>query len=135
MTSIRERGIEKEINYTASKAGGPGGQHVNKTSSAIELRFSIPMSQFLTEYEKGIVCQKLKNRINQEGELILTSSGSRSQGMNKKEVTERFLHLVENSLKKKAPRKATKPTISSQKKRVEGKKKLKMKKELRKKIL
>lgn len=135
MASIRGRDIEKEVKFSATKAGGPGGQHVNKTSSAIELRFDVVNSGSLSEHEKEIIQQKLKNRINSQGELILYSSSSRSQGMNKKEVLERFLRMLENALKKKAPRKPTKPTAASKKKRIEAKKKLKVKKDLRKKIL
>src|SRR6056297_2861071 len=87
-----------ESAFSDSLAGGPGGQHVNKVSTKIELRFPVSTSQYLNEVQKQRVLTKLKNRINSAGELILTSGSERSQWRNKEKVIQKFFNLLEIAL-------------------------------------
>ncbi len=122
MGNIHEKNFEAELQFHTSKSGGPGGQHVNKVNSKVELRFNITLSELLSKKEKAIIARKLKNKINGEGELILVSQEERSQFKNKKIVLERFYSILEEALKPKKERKKTKPTLASRIKRLENKK-------------
>lgn len=124
--------LEKEPGYSATRSGGPGGQHVNKVNTSVELRFNVPESAVLDENQKQTVLHKLHNRINTEGELILVSRSARSQWQNKTKVTEKFFELLQQALTPAKKRKKTKPTKASRKKRLENKKKKSQKKVLRK---
>jgi len=119
----RKRNLEKELIFSASRSSGPGGQNVNKVSSRIELRFNVTDSVFLTDDEKELIFQKLKNRINAEGELILTSQAERSQLKNKEKVRDNFFRLLTRTLTINPPRISTKPSASSKKERLESKRK------------
>ena len=130
--NIRNRGLEKEITFQAIRSSGPGGQNVNKVNSKIELRFDIHDSLILNESEKLLLMTKLRNKINSEGTLILTSQTERSQIKNKEIVIEKFLSLLENALKKVKKRKPTKPTETSKQKRLDNKRELSEKKKARK---
>ena len=132
MNNIRSRGLEKEFAFKASSGSGPGGQHVNRTSSKVELRFHIGNSQLLSEQEKARLLSRLSSRITEEGELILTSQQSRSQHINKKDVQEKFFDLLENALKPRKKRKKTRPTKASKEKRLKKKKQHGQKKQNRK---
>lgn len=121
-----------EIVYKAVKSSGPGGQHVNKTNSKIEIYFNIQNSNSLTEHQKEILLKKLQNKINLAGEIILISQKTRSQLKNKEDATLRFLKLIESNLKEPKKRINTKPTRASKEKRVETKKKIGEKKTRRK---
>jgi ribosome-associated protein len=111
-----------EVSYQFSRSGGAGGQHVNKTSTKVELRFHIKNSQVLGVEQKELLQLKLANRINSAGELILTCSDSRSQARNKEIVVERFVQLIRNALSKKKVRRISKPTRASIEKRLNLKK-------------
>ena len=121
-----------EVKFSANRSSGPGGQSVNKVNSRIELRFSISKSTELSDSEKYILSSKLRNRINSEGELILTAQTERSQLANKDRVSELFFTLLEKSLKVPKRRKKTLPTKTSRLKRLESKKITGQKKKLRK---
>ena len=129
---IREK-FEREILFSASRSSGPGGQHVNKVSTKVELRFHIPNSELFSEEEKTILLQKLKNKINKDGELIIVSQEDRSQFKNKEAAIEKFLNLLKEALTPAKKRRATKPTRSSNQKRLVGKKLVSEKKTQRKK--
>jgi ribosome-associated protein len=75
---------EHELEITASRSGGPGGQHVNKTSTRITVRWNVKNTQALTEEQKTRVLEKLASRLTTEGDLIIHNSTSRSQEHNKK---------------------------------------------------
>lgn len=122
LESILNRDFSKELLFSASRSGGPGGQNVNKVSSKIELRFNITESALLSEIEKETIFKKLENRINNEGELVLVSQSERSQLGNKEKVIEKFYALISKALIVKKKRKPTKPTKTSKEKRLEGKK-------------
>lgn len=114
--------IINEIKYSFSRSSGAGGQNVNKVNSKVELRFSITESELLTEEQKNILYSKLENRINNKGELILTSQVDRSQLKNKELVTTMFFNLIKKALTLRKKRKATKPSKSSKETRLKNKK-------------
>lgn len=123
--------LEGEIILSASRSSGPGGQHVNKVSTKIELRFNIPASDILSDEQKEILLNKLKNKITIDGDLVVTSQATRSQVKNREKAIDKFKMLIENALKPTKKRKPTKPTKAAREKRLETKKKLSEKKELR----
>lgn len=111
-----------ECTFSASRSGGAGGQNVNKVSSKVELRFHVANSMILKDEERALVIQKLHNKINGEGYLTITSQEERSQLMNKQSVISKFFKLINTSLIKKRERKPTKPSKSSVRERLAGKK-------------
>lgn len=123
MSEIRQKIPEKELIFSATRSSGPGGQNVNKVSSRVELRFRIDESKGLTPDEKSRIREKLRNRINMEGELIIVCQAERSQLKNKEKAIEKFYSMIEKSLIIKPPRFSTKPTITSKLERLESKKK------------
>lgn len=126
------RNFEKELIYTATRSSGPGGQHVNKVSTRIELRFDVQASRLLNEDEKRIIMNKLGNRISKDGILIIVSQVGRSQFENKTKAEDRFYKLIEKALMPEKKRTKTKPTFSSKIKRLESKQIRSKKKALRK---
>tara|TARA_R100001369_G_scaffold29172_4_gene52687 strand:+ start:177337 stop:177741 length:405 start_codon:yes stop_codon:yes gene_type:complete len=114
--------LESEISWKAVRSSGPGGQHVNKTSSKIVLTFNLTGSSGLTQTEKELLNTKLANRLTNAGELILESSETRSQHKNKELAFTRFKLLISSSLKKPKLRRKTKPTKASKFKRLRAKK-------------
>ncbi|MGB5242611.1 MAG: alternative ribosome rescue aminoacyl-tRNA hydrolase ArfB [Lutimonas sp.] len=126
--------ILKELNYSAVRAGGPGGQHVNKVATKVVLTFDLSNSSGLTDEEKAMLQYTLKNKLSKEGLLILTSYDSRSQYKNKEVVTLKLFKLLQRGLMKPKERRATKPTRSSVLNRLEAKKKKAQIKHLRKKL-
>ncbi len=123
----------KELKFKAVRSSGAGGQHVNKVSSKIELIFDLENSESLTEEEKTLLIQKLKNKLTKENVLLLQCDESRSQHKNKEIAIDRFLKLIVDGLKVQKLRKVTKPSKSSILKRLEKKKKQAFKKVFRKK--
>ena len=123
-----------ELQFQASRSSGAGGQHVNKVSSKIELRFNIANSSALSEDEKNLLLDKLHYKLNKNNELILTCQESRSQHKNKEIVVSKLFGLLKKSLYIAKKRKPTKPNKQAIKKRLEKKAKQALKKENRKKI-
>ena len=112
-----------EVDYRATRSGGPGGQHVNTSSTRIELTWNVATSSALTEEERRRILEKLATRIDGTGELRLVSAGSRSQHQNREDVTARFAQVIERALRIPKPRKRTKPTKASREDRLRAKKK------------
>ena len=111
-----------ELQFKATRSSGPGGQHVNKTSTRVELNWHIDTSHAFSEEEKLRIKEKLSNRITKEGYLSLASQNSRSQYKNKQDVINRFLIIIEKSLQQPKKRKKTRPSQASKIKRLSNKK-------------
>ncbi len=111
---------DDEFTEKAVKASGPGGQHVNKTSSAIELRFDLRASA-LPEDVKARLERLAGSRLTLDGVIVLFAQGTRSQEMNRQEVRERLADLIRRALPRPKARKPTKPTYSSKLKRLASK--------------
>jgi ribosome-associated protein len=119
---LKKRIPENEFRFSASKSSGPGGQNVNKVNSRVEIRFKIDDCAVLTEEEKGLILKKLTNRINNDGELIITAGTSRSQLRNRESAIEILYNLLAWALTEDPERKPTIPTLKSQIERLEKKK-------------
>jgi ribosome-associated protein len=111
---------DDEFTERMVKASGPGGQHVNKTSNAVELRFNVGASS-LADDTKDRLRKLAGSRLSQDDVLILFSQGSRSLEMNRQEVRERLADLIRRALVRPKVRRPTKPTYSSKLKRLESK--------------
>jgi ribosome-associated protein len=110
-----------ELDYQASRSGGPGGQHVNTSSTRIEVWWDIAGSPTLTPEQRAQLLQRLGPRLDSNGRLRLVSSGSRSQLRNREDVTERLQSVVAAALAVRKKRKATKPSRASKAARLEAK--------------
>jgi ribosome-associated protein len=110
-----------ELEYRASRSGGPGGQHVNTSSTRIEVWWDVTGSPSLTEEQRARLLQRLAARIDGSGHLRLVSSGSRSQLRNREEVTDRLRTVLGAALTVRKPRKRTKPSRAAKAARLEAK--------------
>ena len=111
-----------ELEYKATRSGGPGGQHVNTSSTRIELLWNVAASAALTEEQRERILRRLPNRIDQEGWLRIVASASRSQFQNREQATERLRSLVAEALRVPTARKKTRPTRASREARLAAKK-------------
>lgn len=123
--------ILPELTFTATTGGGPGGQHVNKVSTKVMLRWKVRESEVLSEEQRAVLLEKLAAKINKEGELVLSSHESRSQLKNKEEVIRKLASLIRQAFERKKARKATKPGKAAVQKRIDAKKRLSEKKKWR----
>ncbi len=113
-----------EIEITASRAGGPGGQHVNKASTRITVRWNVRETTALDDAQKERVLENLKTELTTDGDIILHSGASRSQQQNKKEALARLadklrkaLYVPKKRMKTKLPKKAKESRIQEKKQR------------------
>lgn len=111
-----------EVEYRFVRSSGPGGQHVNKTSTQVELLFDVAHSPSLTDAQRQRILLKLKNLIDQTGVLHLSEQSGRSQYQNKRQITEKFKSMLAAALRVPKPRRPTRPTKAAKEKRLEGKK-------------
>jgi ribosome-associated protein len=131
MSLIEANTLYHELDFTASRSGGPGGQNVNKVNSKITLKFDVVHSEILSDDQKTIILARLHQHLTKDGVLMLSSQEKRSQLENKQEVMRKFGMLLTKAFTKRKPRKATKPSKASVEKRIGSKKLLAEKKKLR----
>jgi len=110
-----------ELVYQAARAGGPGGQNVNKVESKIVLRFDVRRSRALTEDQRQLLLERLAGRLTTKGELVLHSARFREQGRNATAARERLLEILQAAVAPRAVRKATRPKRSASEKRLASK--------------
>ena len=123
---------EAELRFRASRAGGPGGQHVNKTSTRVEVRWDIAESPSLTDAQRDRLLDRLRNRIDSDGVLAVTSGETRSQTQNRERAVERLQELVTDALRVRRPRKRTTVPRAVKEKRLAAKRQQSEKKKMRK---
>lgn len=112
---------ELEMRY--ARAGGPGGQNVNKVETKVDLRFRPATSRVLAEDQRARVLERLGGKLTADGELIVVASGHRDRASNVEEARERLAALLREALKARTKRRATSPTRGSQRRRLETKRK------------
>ena len=112
-----------ELQYRASRAGGAGGQHVNTSSTRIEVLWNVSATQALDEEARARVAARLASRLDGEGNLRVVSSARRSQAQNREAADARLAELVRGALAVPRRRKATRPTRASKEARLGEKRK------------
>ena len=131
--TLNKTDLLNEIEFQTSRSGGSGGQNVNKVETKVLLRLDISNSNTLTEDQKSLILEKLKNRITNEGILVISDQTTRSQLYNRDLVVEKLFKLLNQALFLQKSRKPSKPTFASKLKRLKQKQKKATVKSLRKK--
>jgi ribosome-associated protein len=120
-----------ELHFQFSRSSGPGGQHVNRTASQVELTFDVLNSPSLNEAQRARVLRKLKSYIDTRGILHLTSQTTRSQHRNRAEVVERFALLLQRALHVPKRRIPTRPSAAAEARRLAEKQRTRVVKQQR----
>ena len=110
-----------ELEVSFARSGGPGGQNVNKVASKAVLRFSVRESRALGDGQRHLLLQRLAGRLTVDGELVIHASRHREQSRNLEDARERLAETLRGALTVPKKRKQTRPTRSSQRKRLEAK--------------
>jgi ribosome-associated protein len=110
-----------EVDFRFSRSSGPGGQHVQKTSTRVELLFDVANSPSLTEKQRARVLERLAGYVDSGGVLHLTAQSERSQVRNREEVLARFQRLLRVALKRRKRRRPTVPSATSRERRLHEK--------------
>jgi len=112
---------EREVEESFVRAGGPGGQNVNKVARAVQLRFDVRRSPSLPGDVRARLEQLAGRRLTQEGVLIITALRYRTQERNRQDALERLVALIRQSVARPAPRRRTKPTAGARRRHLEAK--------------
>jgi ribosome-associated protein len=123
---------EAELRVRAARASGPGGQHVNKTSTKVAVSWDVERSPSLSDDQRRLLVTKLANRIDKHGRLHVSAAARRSQAQNRRAAIDRLNDLVTQALNVRPPRKATAPPPSANEARLAAKKQRAEVKETRK---
>jgi ribosome-associated protein len=110
-----------ELDFRFSKSSGPGGQHVQKSSTRVELLFDVANSPSLSERQRLQALERLAGYIDSAGVLHLTAQSERSQLRNREEVVARFQHLLRGALRPRRRRRSTAPTLAARERRLREK--------------
>lgn len=113
---------EDEIHWSFARSSGPGGQHVNKTATAVQLRFDVSASENLPPAVKRRLAKLAGNRMTQDGELLIEARRRRSQSRNREDALDRLLELIRKAAAPPKKRKKTRPTAASRQRRLDAKK-------------
>nr|CAM58093.1 protein chain release factor B [uncultured marine microorganism] len=124
----------QEIEVSAIRSRGAGGQNVNKVSTAIHIRFDVRASTALSDHDKRRVLRLRDQRISKEGVIVIKAQRFRSQDKNRSDALEKLAEMIRKALVEKKPRKPTKATKKSREKRLDEKTKRGRLKELRGKV-
>ena len=117
-----------ELETRATRAGGPGGQHVNTSSTRIEVRWNVLRSPALSEEQRARLAERLASRLDGEGWLRVVASDSRSQRQNRERAESRLAEVVRRALAVPKARRATKPSRAARQARLDEKRKKSVKK-------
>jgi ribosome-associated protein len=131
MQKVNSEFLTRELEFSTSRSGGPGGQNVNKVNSKVTLRWNVKDSVLLSAEEKELLLQKFSSQLTTDGALLISAQDKRSQLQNKEEVLHKLDQVLQRAFAKKKKRKATKPSKSSVKARLDSKKKHSDKKKFR----
>jgi ribosome-associated protein len=125
---------DTDLSFAFIRASGPGGQNVNKVSSAVQLRFDMAGTTVLSDAVKSRLRALAGRRLTDDGAILITARNQRSQDHNRREALERLAELIRNALIVPKTRKATKPTRAARERRLEGKTRTQQTKQTRRKV-
>jgi ribosome-associated protein len=112
---------ESELDFAFVRASGPGGQHVNRAATAVQLRFNVDDSTSLPEAVRERLKRIARSKLSEDGTLVIKAQRYRSQVQNRKDAIERLTRLIQRATVAPTPRVPTKPTRSAKERRLKGK--------------
>ena len=120
-----------ELRFRFARSSGPGGQHVNRSETQVELLFDVANSPSLSQAQRDRLTGELGTRIDSESILHIVSSSSRSQHKNRQEAISRFARLLRHALRRRKIRRRTKPSLAARQRRLDFKRRQSLKKSAR----